>query len=269
MNSMKTDSSIKREITKMDGHEIKQVTDFLVNERPLTLFLNGQEWITLLTSMGAETYLAIGFLYSEGIIRQYDDLKSVEIDLESGQVDVTTKKNVDLQAKLKGKRTLTTGCGKGTVFYDVLDSLTSKPVNDEFLVEASSILQRSKEFNQQSLLFRETGGVHGCALCDENSIVLFHEDIGRHNALDKIIGHALSDGISMKGKWVLTTGRLSSEIVIKAGNHQIGMLVSRSAATDLAVDLAQQLNMTLIGFARGNRMNIYSGSQRVFIPPKE
>ncbi len=262
-------ASIKRRIIKIEGQQKLAKQDHLVIERPLTLYLNGDEWITLLTSPGAEAHLAVGFLYSEGLIRQYQELASIVYEPETNRIHMDTLHQVDLQAKLKGKRTVTTGCGKGTVFYDVLDALTSKPVVSSFTINASSILQRSKEFNQQSLLFRETGGVHGCALCDQDSIVLFHEDIGRHNALDKIIGEALSRGIDMEDKWVLTTGRLSSEIVIKAGNHHIGMLVSRSAATDLAVQLAEQLNMTLIGFARGDRMNVYSGEQRVFIDSQE
>lgn len=269
MEKITGQAAMSRIITKIEGSTVTQKHDFLVIEKPLTLYLNDQEWITLLTSPGAEIHLAVGFIYSEGLIRKFSDLESVELNLDADKVEITTKNRIDLQTKLKGKRTLTTGCGKGTVFYDVLDSLTAKPINHHYQIDAASILQRSTEFNKLSLLFRETGGVHGCALCNKDSIVLFHEDIGRHNALDKVIGQALADGISMEDKWILTTGRLSSEIVIKAGNHQIGMLASRSAATELAVELANQLNMTLIGFARGNRMNVYSGSQRVFIAEKK
>ena len=268
MTKFHIEPSSSRIITKIIDGKAEQLEDQLIGEYPLTLCINGDEWITLLASRGAEAYLAIGFLYSEGLIKQIDEIADLQIDLESGRIDICTNIKTDIQAGLKGKRTVTTGCGKGTVFYDVLDALTAKPINDHFMISSQTILQLSVEFNQKSKLFRETGGVHACALCD-SSIRIFHEDIGRHNALDKVIGHCLSENLPTKGKWLLTSGRLSSEIVIKSAKNNIALLVSRSAPTNLAVELADSLNMTLIGFARSNRMNIYTGAQRVLIQGKE
>ncbi|MEN1759163.1 formate dehydrogenase accessory sulfurtransferase FdhD [Anoxynatronum sibiricum] len=246
-----------------------ETSDEVIMEKPLTIFLNEQEWITLLSSGTAMEYLAVGFLYSEGILLRREDLLNYYLDSDEGKFHVQLKENPELKTRLKGKRAVTTGCGKGTVFFDVLDALTTQPIKNQYKIPFDVILQLSSAFQKRSILFQETGGVHACALCDISGIQLFHEDVGRHNALDKVVGEALIKDISVDEKWLITSGRLSSEMVIKTARYGIATLISRSAPTNLAVELATQLNMTLIGFARGNRMNIYTGRERVFIKGEE
>lgn len=247
---------------------IQKIEDQVVMEYPLTIYLNDEEFITLLCSPNSSenlTYLALGFLISEGMIAQKSDVGKVTIEEEAGHIHIQLNNKIDLKQKLYGKRTVTTGCGKGTVFYNVLDSLGSKKIKGDILYDYEHILRLSKELNQQSGLFKETGGVHFCALCDQEKVLFFHEDIGRHNALDKIIGEAFSKEVNLKDKILVTSGRLSSEMIIKAAKKAIPVVVSRSAPTELSVNIAKDLDITLIGFARGNRMNIYHGSKRVSV----
>jgi len=247
---------------------IQKMEDQVVMEYPLTIYLNDEEFITLLCSPNSTEnlkYLALGFLISEGMIVKKSDVGKVTIEEEAGHIHIQLNNKIDLKQKLYGKRTVTTGCGKGTVFYNVLDSLGSKKIMGDILYDYEHILKLSKELNQQSGLFKETGGVHFCALCDQEKVLFFHEDIGRHNALDKIIGEAFSKEVDLKDKILVTSGRLSSEMIIKAAKKAIPVVVSRSAPTELSVNIAKDLDITLIGFARGNRMNIYHGSKRVSV----
>ena len=255
------------QIEQIKDGVMEKKEDPVVMEYPLTVYLNGEEFITLLCSPSSEDnlkYLALGFLISEGMILDKSNVRKVTVEESVGHIHIELSNKIDLKQKLYGKRTVTTGCGKGTVFYNVLDSLGSKKIQGDIQYEYQHILDLSKELNQQSGLFKETGGVHFCALCDQEKVLLFHEDIGRHNALDKIIGEAFSKDVSLEGKMLVTSGRLSSEMIIKAAKKAIPVIVSRSAPTELSVNIAKDLDITLIGFARGNRMNIYHGSKRVF-----
>jgi len=245
---------------------MEEMEDQVVMEYPLTVYLNDEEFITLLCSPNSSehlTYLALGFLISEGMIVKKNDVGKVTVEEESGHIHIQLNNKINLKQKLYGKRTVTTGCGKGTVFYNVLDSLGSQKIEEEITFDYQHILNLSTELNQQSGLFKETGGVHFCALCDHEKVLFFHEDIGRHNALDKIIGEAFSKEVNLKDKILVTSGRLSSEMIIKAAKKAIPVIVSRSAPTELSITIAKDLDITLIGFARGNRMNIYHGSKRV------
>lgn len=248
----------KYEILRVKGEENKNDTDIIVVEYPFTIFINEEEFVTLLCSPKSLKCLVIGFLHSEGIINKKEDIVSITIDKDKGHAYVYTKDKNILAKKLYGKRTITTGCGKGTIFYNVMDSFKSKSVKKNISVKKENIIKLISEFNKKSELFVSTGGVHSCALCQEDKIILFEEDIGRHNALDKILGRALLEDVDLKDKMILTSGRISSEILIKVAKRQIPILVSRSAPTSLAVDIARELNIILIGFARGKKMNIYS-----------
>lgn len=257
-------------VKKINIHRIKDgtmelVEDEVVSEYPLTIYLDEDEFITLLCSPDGLDYLAIGFLISEGIIKNKEQIENITIDKEKGHAYIELKNKTNFTEKLFGKRTITTGCGKGTIFYNVLDSLGTKVIKNDIKVEADKILNLSSKLNNNSLLFRETGGVHSCALCDKEDILLFHEDVGRHNALDKIIGEALLKNIDLKDKILISSGRISSEMIIKTTKSQIPIVVSRSAPTNLSVNIAKQMNVTLIGFARGRRMNIYNGEERISI----
>lgn len=245
-------------ILRINKEDVNSEEDLLIIEYPFTIFIDDEEIITLLCSPKSLRYLAIGFLYSEGFIEDYSAIDNIQIDVEKGRAYVGLKVRKSFNEKLQGKRTITSGCGKGTVFYNVLDSFKSKKIVDPLDISIDEIKNLMREFNKKSELFYSTGGVHACAICNNHDIMIFEEDIGRHNALDKVLGKALEESIDLKDKIILTSGRISSEMLIKAAKRGIPVVVSRSAPTSLAVDMARELNITLVGFVRGEKMNIYS-----------
>lgn len=246
------------DIIKVWRDEITNEEDLLIKEYPFTIFLNDQEIITLLCSPRSLRELSLGFLYSEGLIDDISNVENVRIDDEKGLAYVDVTKRKSLAEKLQGKRTITSGCGKGTTFYNVLDSFQSHKIEKPLDITTQEVINLIKQFNHKSELFLQTGGVHSCALCSKEDILTFEEDIGRHNALDKIFGRAFIDNMDLSDKIVLTSGRISSEMLIKAAKRGIPIIVSRSAPTSLSVKLARELNITVVGFARGEKMNIYS-----------
>lgn len=252
------DNIKKYSILRIKGEEILKEEDIVILEYPFTIFLNDEEVITLLCSPSSLENLAIGFLYSEGFIGSLSDIKDMRIDGDKGIAYVYLNDVSKFSEKFRNKRTITSGCGKGTVFYNVLDSFKSKKIEKQLPIQIDHIKELVREFNRKSELFVNTGGVHSCALCSIDGIIIFEEDIGRHNALDKVFGKALIDDIDTTDKIVLTSGRISSEILIKVAKREIPVIVSRSAPTSLSVEMANKLNITLIGFARGQKMNIYS-----------
>lgn len=250
-------------ITKYDNGKVLSIDDVVVKEYALTIMLDGKEFITLLCTPSSLDCLTVGFLLSESIIKSKADIKRIRIDEEKGIAEVDTFKSSLIAKNLHGKRTMTTGCGKGSTFYNAVDSLNCKKVSRVMELSVQVILELMRDFNKRSELFLNTGGVHSVALGTDAGIMLFHEDVGRHNAMDKVVGEASLKDIELADKIVLTSGRVSSEMLIKAAKAQIPVVVSRSAPTDLAVDLANQLGITVIGFARGQRMNIYSNPDRI------
>lgn len=251
--------SIKNvEILRIKGDNFNVEEDIVVKEYPFTIFINDVELITLLCSPTSLEYLALGFIYSEGLIDSLSNVKKITIDEDKGIGYMYLDKLNEFSNKFMGKRTITSGCGKGTIFYNIIDSFRSKKIEKPITVDIGSIKNLVKGFNKKSQLFIDTGGVHSCALCSNDGIIIFEEDIGRHNALDKIFGKALVQDIDTRDKIVLTSGRISSEILIKAAKRQVPVIVSRSAPTSLSVEMAEELGITLIGFARGEKMNIYT-----------
>ncbi len=251
--------TIKRvDILRIKGEEFKGEEDVVILEYPFTIFVNDEEVITLLCSPNSLKELMVGFLFSEEFISSLSDIDRIRLDEDKGIGYIYLKNINQFNEKLRGKRTITSGCGKGTLFYNVLDSFKSKRIKEPLSIEVANIKRLISKFNKKSELFLNTGGVHSCALCSANDIILFEEDIGRHNALDKIFGKALLEGIDTKDKIILTSGRISSEILIKSAKRQVPVIVSRSAPTSLSIELAEELGITLIGFARGQKMNIYT-----------
>ena len=246
------------DIIRVKDENITNEEDILIIEYPFTIYLNDEEIITLLCSPKSLEELTIGFLYSEGFIDNIAAIEKIQIDEEKGIAYVYVKERKSLSEKLQGKRTITSGCGKGTLFYNVLDSFKSKKIEKPLDVKIEEIQALLREFNHKSELFLNTGGVHSCALCSKSGIMIFEEDIGRHNALDKILGRALMEDMDLSDKLVLTSGRISSEMLIKVAKRGIPAIVSRSAPTSLSVELARELNIIVVGFARGKKMNIYS-----------
>lgn len=252
------DTTKSYDILKVKGKDSSITPDLVILEYPFTIFIDDEEIITLLCTPKSLKELTLGFLFSEGFIDELEAVERVQIDEDNGRAYVYLKVRKTFNEKLQGKRTITSGCGKGTVFYNVLDSFKSQKIEKTLPIDINNVIQLTKVFNHKSELFLNTGGVHSCALCDLDNILYFEEDIGRHNAMDKILGRAFIDKLDLSDKIILTSGRISSEMLIKAAKRGIPAIVSRSAPTSLAIDMARELNITLIGFARGQKMNIYT-----------
>lgn len=246
------------DILRIKADKISEEQDIVIVEYPFTIFINDKELITLLCSPKSLDFLALGFLFSEGLISSYSDVNRIKIDEGEGIAHVYVDQVNKLNEKLMAKRTITSGGGKGTAFYNLIDSIKSKRIDQAISIDTEKVKDLVGEFSKKSGLFLSTGGAHSCALCDNYKILIFEEDIGRHNALDKIFGKTLYQGMDTRDKMVLSSGRISSEMLIKAANRQIPVVISRAAPTSLAVEMARQLGITLIGFARGDKMNIYS-----------
>jgi FdhD protein len=248
------------QITK-SGRKSSRVA--VVREVPLTIFLNEQEIVTLLCTGAHVESLAVGFLNSEGLLRDRGRLRGVEVDRSRHLVRVSSSEDAGFAEQLLGRRIITSGCGKGTIFYHVLDSLQSRPVEHHLALRAEQVRHLMGELNRRSELYRRSRGVHNCALALPGEIVLFRADIGRHNAVDMIIGECFLEGLPTRDKILLTTGRITSEILIKCAKAGIPALVSRSAATSLALQLARELKMTVIGYVRGGSMVVYAGDEHI------
>ncbi|MZP41787.1 formate dehydrogenase accessory sulfurtransferase FdhD [Heliobacterium gestii] len=237
--------------------------EMLVREWPLTLYLNGEELVTLLASPEHIEDLAVGFLTAEGFLQRPGQVKSLRGDYENGQVFVEADTALSAGNTFM-RRYITTGCGKGVTFYDVTDARHARNLDGVGkAIAADQLLARMADMQSRSGLYRETGGVHSAALCESDGLLLYREDIGRHNAADKIAGACFRDNIATADTFFLTSGRISSEILLKVAKMGIPLIASRSAPTDLAVQLGEQLGMTVVGFVRGKRMNVYSHPWRI------
>lgn len=238
-----------------------QSEDTVVREFPLTIILNNQELVTLLCSPKDLDYLAVGFLASEGLLKSKDEIKKITVNDRIGAVRVQIKK--DLAGELALKRLITSGCGRGTSLYSTADTQEQPKVESRIAISALEVFTMVKEFQQRSQIFRTTGGVHSAALCDTGGILVFSEDIGRHNAIDKIFGECILRDIPTDDRIIITSGRISSEILLKMTKRNVPILISKAAPTNLGINLANDLGVTLIGFVRGRRMNVYANEWRV------
>ena len=237
--------------------------DIITAEFALTIILNNQELVTLLCSPTDLNYLAIGFLSSEGLLKSKDEIKKIVVDDQRGVVRVETEEDKGLASQLLFKRLITSGCGKGASFYSDADVKNQAKVESQIRISAPQVFALVKEFQHRSQVYKTTGGVHSAALCDTKSILVFSEDIGRHNAIDKIFGECMLTDLPTEDRIIITSGRISSEILLKVARRNIPILISKSAPTSLGVRLAADLGVTLIGFVRGKRMNVYTDSWRV------
>ena len=241
-------------IKRINNDQQEQTSDIIIEEIPLDIFINHEFYAVLMCTPIEVKELAIGFLFSEGIISSVNSIKSIEVLYETRVCVVLTHEiNVDYDSV----KAITSGCGKGSVHVKSFEESRIKLVESNYKFAIKNVLRLMKEFNSKSELFKQTGGVHSCCICGDNSIIAFSEDIGRHNALDKVIGKALMSNIDLKDKFVMTTGRISSDIVVKVAKVGIQVIVSHSAPTTLALSIASDAKITIIGFARGSRMNIY------------
>jgi len=231
-------------------------------ERPLTLFLNGREIVTMMTICDHPDYLAVGYLLNQNMLRPDDEVTGIDYDAEIETVVVRTARETNYEDKLK-KKTLTSGCAQGTVFGDVMETFETAELNKDTVLKTSWLYNLTKTINTTPSLYLEAGAIHGCVLCYEDKPLIYMEDVGRHNAVDKIAGYMFLNGISGHDKIFYTTGRLTSEMVIKTVQMGMPILCSRSGFTAWGVELARQVGLTLIGRARGKRFIALAGAERI------
>lgn len=234
----------------------------VVAERALTIFLNGQEIVTAMSLGDHVKELAVGFLYNQNMLQPDDVITDVDIDLDINVVVVRTEKQTNYEDKL-AKKTRTSGCAQGTVFGDIMDRFEQVKLNPDVRLGVKQLMALSKTINTTPSLYLKAGAIHGCVLCDADRPLIYVEDIGRHNAVDKIAGHMFLKQISGHDKLFYTTGRLTSEMVIKTVLMNIPILVSRSGFTEAGVALAREAGLTLIGRAKGSRFIALSGVERI------
>ncbi|MGG0187829.1 formate dehydrogenase accessory sulfurtransferase FdhD [Bacillus rhizoplanae] len=256
---------VEREIFRYEQGEIKHIEDSIVTEFPVTVKINGQEFVTMVSTPEYIEDMVIGFLASEGIIRKYEDIDEIWVQDKEGYVHVKTTKINPYYRDIQNKRYITSCCGmsrQGFVFAN--DALTAKKMNDiRVKISAQDCFRLMNDMQQSAATFHHTGGVHNAALCDVNGIVLSRMDIGRHNALDKIYGYCLKNNISIGDKIIVFSGRISSEILLKVAKIGCEVILSKSAPTELALELAEQLGITTIGFIRNQSLNVYTHPERV------
>ena len=234
----------------------------VVEERPLTLFLNSQEIVTVMTIRDYPDYLALGYLLNQNMLRQDDEVTGIDYDEDIETVVVRTRRATDYEATLR-KKTLTSGCAQGTVFGDLMERFEETVLDPDARLKTSWLYGLSRAINMQPSLYLAAGAIHGCVLCEEARPLVYMEDVGRHNAIDKIAGYMFRHGIGASGKIMYTTGRLTSEMVIKTVTMGIPILISRSGFTAWGVELARQAGLTLIGRARGKRFITLAGADRL------
>jgi len=231
-------------------------------ERPLTLYLNGQEIVTMMTILDYPEYLALGYLLNQNMLRADDRISAIQYDPDVDVVVVRTERRTDYEDKLR-KRTLTSGCAQGTAFGDLMERFESVRLPPDAVLHTSWLHALTRKINTAPSLYLAAGAIHGCVLCQRERPLIYMEDVGRHNAVDKIAGYMFRHGIPAGDKIFYTTGRLTSEMVIKTVQMGIPILVSRSGFTAWGVQLARQAGLTLIGRARGNRFLALSGAERI------
>lgn len=231
-------------------------------ERPLTLFLNGQEIVTMMTIADYPNYLAVGYLLNQNMLRADDVITAIDYDDDIETIVVRTERQTNFEEKLK-KKTQTSGCAQGTVFGDMMEKFEDVHLDPKARLKTSWLYDLFKTINTAPSLYLTAGAIHGCALCEEDRVLLYMEDVGRHNAVDKIAGYMHLHGLSGENKSFYTTGRLTSEMVIKTVQMGIPILISRSGFTAWGVELANEVGLTLVGRAKGKRFIALSGLDRI------
>jgi FdhD protein len=234
----------------------------VVTERPLTLYLNGQEIVTMMTIGDRPELLAVGYLLNQNMLRADDEITGVDYDEDIATVVVRTARKTNFEEKLR-KRTQTSGCAQGTVFGDLMEELDQVQLDPDARIRTSWLYQLTRKINTAPSLYLKAGAIHGCVLAHEDKPLIYMEDVGRHNAVDKIAGYMFLNRIAPEDKIFYTTGRLTSEMVIKTVKMRIPVLASRSGFTAWGVELAQKANLTLIGRARGRRFVALAGVERI------
>jgi FdhD protein len=245
--------------TDQDGNPVQLSVPV---ERPLTLFLNGREIVTMMTVGDYPDCMAVGYLINQNMLLPDDKITAIDYDEEIDTIVVRTARETNYEDKLR-KKTLTSGCAQGTVFGDVMEKFDDIDLSADATLRTSWLYALSRKINTTPSLYLTAGAIHGCILCEQDRALIYMEDVGRHNAIDKIAGYMFLNNISAEGKIFYTTGRLTSEMVIKCVQMGIPILISRSGFTAWGVQLAKQAGLTLIGRAKGKRYVCLSGAERI------
>ena len=254
------EKGLTRQVAGLD-HLGAEVALNVVEERPLTIWLNGQEIVTAMTIGDYPEYLAQGFLSNQGMLAKEEIVEAVDFDAELETVVVRTNQPTNYEAKLK-KKTRTSGCAVGTVFGDIMEGIEGLCLPPAML-RTSWLYSLSRQINQMPSLYLSAGAIHGTVLCARDVPLVYMEDVGRHNAVDKVAGWMRATQTAGADKILYTTGRLTSEMVIKCALMGIPVLASRSGFTAWGVELARQVGLTLIGRMRGQRFKCLSGQERL------
>ena len=234
----------------------------VVTEKPLTIYLNSQEIVTTMTLGDMPKELSVGYLLNQNMINKKDTIENIDYDEDLDVVIIRTKRKTNYEKKLS-KKIRTSGCAIGTVYGDMMETFYDIKLSDRAKIKSSWMMKISKAITDIPSLYLKAGAIHGCALCLKDEVLAYVEDVGRHNAVDKIAGWMFLNNIEGKDKIFYTTGRLTSEMIIKTVQMQIPILLSRSGFTESGVNLANEANLSLIGRMKGKRFILLSGSHRV------
>ncbi|HZS68984.1 MAG TPA: formate dehydrogenase accessory sulfurtransferase FdhD [Burkholderiales bacterium] len=245
----------------------EMVPTSIAGEHPLTLYLDKREIVTLMTLGHAPEALAIGYLRNQRLVDAIEDIAAVQVDWETESVAVTTRGKKDVSGKME-KRTVTTGCGQGTVFGDLMEEIDQVRLRDDVQLTDLQLFDLIEKVRKYETIYKQAGAVHGCALARTTGeasaeIMMFIEDVGRHNAVDAIAGNMWLDAIEGSDKIFYTTGRLTSEMVIKCAQMRIPFLVSRSGLTQMGYDIAKRVGLTMLGRASGKHYLAFTGKERL------
>ena len=241
----------------------EMVPTAIAGEHPLTLYVDKREIVTLMTLGHAPEALIIGYLRNQRLVSSIEEITAVQVDWETQSVAVTTRKKRNLEEKM-GKRTVTTGCGQGTVFGDLMEEIESVKLRNDVTLTDTNLFVLLEKVRKHETIYKQAGAVHGCALATTaGEILMFVEDVGRHNAVDAIAGFMWLDGIDGSDKLFYTTGRLTSEMVIKCAQMRIPFLVSRSGLTQMGHAIASQVGITMLGRASGKHYLAFTGKERL------
>jgi FdhD protein len=239
----------------------EMVPTSIAGEHPLTLYVDKREIVTLMTLGHAPEALIIGYLRNQRLVQSLEEIRAVQVDWETDSVAVTTGSGKELQL---GKRTVTSGCGQGTVFGDLMEEIDTIRLRDDVSLTDENLFTLLDKVRRHETIYKQAGAVHGCALADtQGEILMFVEDVGRHNAVDAIAGYMWLDAIDGSDKVFYTTGRLTSEMVIKCAQMRVPFLVSRSGLTQMGHAIAKKVGMTMLGRASGRHYLAFTGRERI------
>lgn len=260
---MEQNMTFNQPILRYEHQELRETTDDYVTEFPITIMVNGEEFATIICSPKNLEELVLGFLASEGVIFKKSDFKQISIDDSKGFAHVELNKKINLNDNKFTQRMISSCCGKSRSFYFNNDALTAKVSNSKIKIKPNQILSMMDQLQTESKIFQQTGGLHNAAISDGDIFYEHRADIGRHNALDKLYGYCIQEDIPVRNKVLIFSGRISSEILIKAAKIGVGVILSKSAPTNLAIEIANDLNITAIGFIREGSFNVYSHPERL------